>query len=506
MTQYANSLVRQKWGELYLQWSPLGTYLASLHRVGVALWSGPKLDGPIGVNILRFTHPGARLVQFSPCEKYLVTWSEEPLEDYENSPNPALRETFGPEDKGNQYVVWDIKETRVLRTFPAENPVATGDEPPRMNWPAFKWSPDDLYVARCIIGQAIQVYTLPDMGLLDKKSIKVEGVQDFEWCPMSEKDLEAKQNGKGRENMLVYWQPEVQNQPAKVNLMAIPSRNILRAKNLFNVTDVRHCAGFGRGGTDRHVVQVLLAEPGRLSLRQSRSTCQESQNQKGHVLQSRAFPSAGERLSDRGHRAQRRVRMSGKYESWLNRPSDYVPQFAWEPQGTRFAIVSTNDPNYGQSIPGVVVKYNIDFYQLDPKKGDFAPIRHFEGKMANTLVWSPKGRHIVFATIGSSSKYDIDFLDLDFTIDDNPIKRDAEPGSNVQLMNTAEHYGITDIAWDPSGRYLSTYASAWRQSVSHIWRLCPVEADDRCSPNLATKFSTLKAPSSSPTSRIDSSS
>ena len=232
------AIKNSKWGELYLQWSPLGTYLASLHRVGVALWSGPKLDGPVGVQMLRFTHPGVRLVQFSPCENYLVTWSEEKLENYENHPNPALRETFGPEDEGNQYIVWDIKSTRVLRTFPADNSTQGPDEPPRLQWPAFKWSPDDAYVARCLYGQAIQVYELPSMGLLDKKTIKVEGVQDFEWCPMSEKDWEARKAGKGRECMFAFWQPEQANQPAKVNLMGIPSRNTLRSKNLFNVTDV----------------------------------------------------------------------------------------------------------------------------------------------------------------------------------------------------------------------------------------------------------------------------
>jgi translation initiation factor 3 subunit B len=84
-------------------------------------------------------------------------------------------------------------------------------------------------------------------------------------------------------------------------------------------------------------------------------------------------------------------------------------------------------------------------------------------------MWSPKGRHIVLATLASPTKFDIEFWDLDFTTDDNPNKKEAEPGANVQMLGTGEHYGVTDIAWDPSGRYLATHASAWRQSVS-----CPV--------------------------------
>lgn len=144
---------------------------------------------------------------------------------------------------------------------------------------------------------------------------------------------------------------------------------------------------------------------------------------------------------------------------------DYVPSFAWEPFGQRFAIVSVNDPNFGVNAPGVVVKYNISFYQLDPKKGDFAPIKHYNEKIANTLLWSPKGRHIVLATLASSTKFDIEFYDLDFTIDDNPNRKEVEPGANATLLSTGEHYGVTDIAWDPSGRYVASSASSWRSTV-----------------------------------------
>ncbi|KAK1926394.1 eukaryotic translation initiation factor eIF2A-domain-containing protein [Papiliotrema laurentii] len=411
-----------KWGDFYLQWSPLGTYLASLHRVGVALWSGPKLDGPVGVNVLRFTHPGVRFIQFSPCENYLVTWSDEPL---------PLREPFGPEDEGNQFVVWDVKSTRVLRTFPHEQPAQRGDEPPRFQWPLFKWSPDDAYVAKVVPGSAIQVYELPSMGLLDKKSIKIEGVQDFEWCPMSEKDWEARKKGKGREVMFVYWQPEAQNQPARVNLMAIPSRNIVRSKNLFNVTD---CKFYFQNQGDFLCVKVDR------HARKAKSKKATFCNLELFRLREKDFP-----IEVIEHK-------------------DYVPSFAWEPHGNRFSIISTNDPNYGQNIPGVVVKFNVDFYAPDPKKGDFIPIKKLDGKIANTIMWSPKGRHIVLATLASPTKFDIEFWDLDFTTDDNPNKKEAEPGANVQMLGTGEHYGVTDIAWDPSGRYLATHASAWRQS------------------------------------------
>lgn len=60
---------------------------------------------------------------------------------------------------------------------------------------------------------------------------------------MSQKDLIARQEGKGKECVLAFWTPEAQNQPARVNIMAVPSRTILRSKNLFNVSEVRVIIG-----------------------------------------------------------------------------------------------------------------------------------------------------------------------------------------------------------------------------------------------------------------------
>ena len=112
-----------------------------------------------------------------------------------------------------------------------------------MQWPAMKWSADDKFVGRVTPGQQISVYELPSMRLHDKKSIKIEGVVDFEWCPHGDKDREEaekaeKAGKKPKENMLAYWTPEVANQPARVTVINFPGRNILRQKNLFNVTEV----------------------------------------------------------------------------------------------------------------------------------------------------------------------------------------------------------------------------------------------------------------------------
>lgn len=210
--------------------------MATLHRQGVRLWGGSSWKPQ-----QRFAHPLVKLIDFSPCEQYLVTWSNEPIV----VPEGAIQgsQYFSPDDEGNNIAVWDIKSGDLLRTFSTQN---DGDSPSgkkQMQWPALKWSPDDKYVARLTPGKMISVHEVPSMYLEGKKSLKIEGVVDFEWCPLGDKDREdssmaAKTTKKAHENMLVYWTPEVINQPARVTLLSFPSRSILRQKNLFNVTEV----------------------------------------------------------------------------------------------------------------------------------------------------------------------------------------------------------------------------------------------------------------------------
>jgi translation initiation factor 3 subunit B len=162
-----------------------------------------------------------------------------------------------------------------------------------------------------------------------------------------------------------------------------------------------------------------------------------------------------------------------------------VLDFSWEPRGERFAIVSSSDPNVGNPGPGITIKTDISFYQLDRQKGDFKQLSQFHavsllrikvtdapyvetlpGRTSNTVRWSPKGRHVVLATVGSSSKSELEFWDLDFHSEE-PNRKETEWGSGIQQLGVSDHYGVTDAEWDPSGRYIATSASAWRHTVSN---------------------------------------
>ncbi|KDR85099.1 hypothetical protein GALMADRAFT_233724 [Galerina marginata CBS 339.88] len=420
---------------LYVAWSPLGTFVATLHRQGVRLWGGSSWKPQ-----QRFAHPLVKLIDFSPCERYLVTWSNEPIV----VPEGAVQgpQYFSPDDEGNNIAVWDIKSGDLLRTFSYNE----GDVPTtkkQMQWPTLKWSPDDKFVARITPGQMISVHELPSMYLQGKKSLKIEGVVDFEWCPLGDKDKEeagaanGKPAKKARENMLVYWTPEVANQPARVTLLAFPSRAILRQKNLFNVTE---CKLYWQNQGDFLCVKVD----------------RHTKTKKSIFCNLEIF-----RLREKDYPVE------------VVELKDTVMDFSWEPKGERFAIVSSSDTNLGNPGPGVTIKTDVSFYQLDHGKNDFRLLRTLSSRTSNAIRWSPRGRHVVLATVGSSSKSELEFWDLDFNSDDAHRKEgQAEWGSGIQLLGTADHYGVTDVEWDPSGRYLATSASAWTHTLENgfaIW-------------------------------------
>lgn len=54
----------QRWSDMYMVWSPLGTYLATFHMQGVQLWGGKNFE-----RIEKFNQPGVHFIDFSPNEE-----------------------------------------------------------------------------------------------------------------------------------------------------------------------------------------------------------------------------------------------------------------------------------------------------------------------------------------------------------------------------------------------------------------------------------------------------
>ncbi|PUU81354.1 eukaryotic translation initiation factor eIF2A-domain-containing protein [Tuber borchii] len=425
---------RAGWTESFVQWSPQGTFLTSVHGQGVQLWGGPSWK-----RIMRFAHPMVNLVDFSPNEKYLVTWSNKPISIPENPP-PNF--PLGPDEDGKSFIIWDIKTGNLLRSFTSVE--VTGDRDAelfeksrkKVSWPVFKWSSDDKYVARVVPEQSIQIFETPSMLLLGKKAIKIEGVVDFEWSPSIPT---AEKSKKEPEQLLCYWTPEMNNQTARVGLMSIPSKEIIRTRNLVNVSDCKlHWQSEGKYlcvKVDRH-----------------------TKTKKSMYTSLEFF-----RVKEKNIPVE------------IVELKQVVINFAWEPKGDRFVFITVDEAIQGAQV---APKTSVHFYAPEKLKngvGEFCLVKIVEKKNSNAIYWSPKGRFTLIATVHSQQSFDLEFWDLDFEGEkqkQDKASKNKDLAANLMLMGTSEHYGLTDVEWDPTGRYVATSASMWKHAMEngyHLW-------------------------------------
>uniref|UniRef100_A0A8D0MM24 Eukaryotic translation initiation factor 3 subunit B n=1 Tax=Sus scrofa TaxID=9823 RepID=A0A8D0MM24_PIG len=347
---------RARWTETYVRWSPKGTYLATFHQRGIALWGGEKFK-----QIQRFSHQGVQLIDFSPCERYLVTFS--PLMDTQDDPQAII--------------IWDILTGQKKRGFHCESSA---------HWPIFKWSHDGKFFARMTL-DTLSIYETPSMGLLDKKSLKISGIKDFSWSPGG--------------NIIAFWVPEDKDIPARVTLMQLPSRQEIRVRNLFNVVD---CKLHWQKNGDYLCVKVDRTPKGT----------------QGVVTNFEIF------------------RMREKQV-----PVDVVEMketiiaFAWEPNGSKFAVLHGEAP-----------RISVSFYHVKNN-----------GKIELISKWPSReptaDAAVCLSVCLPSMNGALAFVDT----------------SDCTVMNIAEHYMASDVEWDPTGRYVVTSVSWWSHKVDNAYWL-----------------------------------
>lgn len=407
----------------YAKFSPKGTYLFSIHPQGIQSWGGADFQ-----SISKFIHNQVRLIDFSPNEKYMVTLSPLPISLPED-PAQQASFPFGPESEGHKLVIWNLETSEPARTF-ALPPHLEGQKD--MPWPLVKWSYDDKYCARQGPG-ALAIYETSTFQLLDKKLVKVDDIVDFEWAPAGV-DLANSKSG-GKEHVLSYWTPESSDKTARVALMQIPSRNVIRTINLFQVSDCKmHWQDDGKFlcvKVDRHT--------------KSRKTF--FSNLEFFKLTERDIPVEKLELKD------------------------VVINFAWEPNSERFITISRLDN--GENNPSIP-RNTISFYtpEAPAKNKDgstfkYKVVKAVKDKHSNTLIWSPKGRYVLIATISKTSG-EIEFYDTLYEDDKAVNKKSKE---TVKLMKTEKFGGMTNISWDPSGRFVAAWSSSWAHSIENGYRL-----------------------------------
>ncbi|KAJ0973162.1 hypothetical protein J5N97_021121 [Dioscorea zingiberensis] len=339
---------RQYWTEAFVQWSPLGTYLATVHRQGAAVWGGATTFN----RLMRYAHPQVKLIDFSPGEKYLITYSS--------------HEPSNPRDTHRVVLnIFDVRTGKVMRDFKGNaDEFTTGGSGgvSGVSWPVFRWGggKEDKYFAR--IGKnVISVYETETFTLIDKKSLKVENVVDFSWSPT--------------DPILALFVPELGggNQPARVSLVQIPGKEELRQKNLFSVSD---CKMYWQSNGEYLAVKV------------DRYTKTKKSTYTGFEL----------------FRIKERDIPIEVLE--LDNKNDKIVAFAWEPKGHRFAVIHGDNPRPDISFYSMRTAHNT---------GRVSKLATLKSKQANALYWSPAGRFILLAGLkgfnGQLEFYNVDELE-----------------------------------------------------------------------------------------------
>ena len=388
------------WCRKQVMWSPNGRYLATFHNQGLVLWGGKDFQ-----RAGSFAHPMVTHAEFSPCERFLITYAEDLNDDDES------REAL---------IVWNIQTQTAVKAFSDPRRDA---RPGATEWPYMRWSPDGAYFARCI-ENGISVFSTSTMKLVDGKPVAVRGIASFEWSPS--------------DNYVAYWCPEDGDVPARVAIFDPINKKEIRSKNLVNVSAVKL---FWQNKGDFLCAQVT----------------RHTKTKKTTFTNFEVF----------------RVRDSGCPNETLSM-TETISCFAFEPNGYRFAIVHSEQPDGG--IKG---KMPVSLYTLGAIKNGakLELLQTLDSRACQEVFWSPTGGILLLGSLDYSAHASVlppgstppfagsgafEFYDVD----------------QKQSLAHFDHYMCNDVKWDPSGRFVATIVNqpmfgevAMRYTVENGYRL-----------------------------------
>lgn len=376
-----------QWSTSYIRWSPRGTYLVTMHPQGAKLWSGKGFKEG-----LRLQHVAVNEILWSPDERFLGTWNGRPFNQLDHdkvNPREAL-------------ILWDVRTGTRIRSFPQRR-VQIGELD-------FAFSADSRFLARIEVDtetnnlELIRVYEAPTFHLLENRSIKAVGARDLMWSPKRVPLLGSP--------LLAYWTPERDNSPTTVYVMKLPSKEYVRIRPLQQVGSVElqwHPQG-----------DFLAVISEKLSKSQARKKNAGDKVGLG-IPQSKGISA--------GYIAEFFRTSTKEVPIEVLDVKERISNFAWEPHGSRFAMMLGDGPN----------KFTVAVYQLPDGKG--APVHLFslEDREVNTLHWSPKGEFLILAGL-TSNQGRLEFFDV----------------STRRTMNVVSHDVANGLIWDPSGRMVAT--------------------------------------------------
>ncbi|KAJ9439572.1 Eukaryotic translation initiation factor 3 subunit B [Diplonema papillatum] len=297
---------------------------------------------------------------------------------------------------GSELIVWDVQLGKKIRRVQVPF-TGPGTECP------FKWSHDEQFLAK-LSEDNILLYDLekgmklcqPDPDRVT--TLYMPGIKCLEWSPT--------------DNYFCYWVPESGNTPARVTIVEVETNekkdgtksysfNTIAQRNLYRVQNIRmtwHPQG-----------DFLACKVERIKKSQAGNTT----------------ISAYELF---------RIRHKDRAVETIELPEQVIA-FDFEPRGHRFALI------HGPSD----VKLSVSFYTMGGvHTGQVKLLGTFQKKEVNHMYWSPKGKYVLLA--GMKQPFNGKTLEF-WNVDD------------LDLINTCEHFMCSNVAWDASGRFVTTFAS-----------------------------------------------
>jgi len=346
------------WCDWRVEWSPLGSYLATFHKPGIALWAGPDFQKKV-----RFAAEAVKFIQFSPTEDFALTW---------NGTHPSEN---------------DEAAVKIFRTLTGEHmksyrtpTVAPGGT----EFPHFLWSHDGRFYAECnettILVRDTETFELIRDEEGKKRTLKYDGLHTFQWSP--------------KDNIISAWILEKGNNPARLVLVEIPSRRELASRSRTQVEASMHWQSEG---------DYLCL----LNTKLSKTKKKGATNLEMFRIRDKNIPVD------------------------IVEIKDTVTGFYWETKGSRFAVLTTDE---GGLNPRLLL------YQLGKEKCEQISSTNLPSNSFNNFYWGPDGQYFVCCAIGHG---DLLFGGL-------------TPDNKLEISHKDEHFMLTDVSWDPSGRYVLT--------------------------------------------------
>lgn len=347
------------WCDWRVQFSPYGSYVATFHQQGVALWAGPEFQKKV-----RFSHEGVKYLEFSPNEDYVLTWN-------------GAHSTENDEKAVRIFRVLTGECVRQCRT-PAVAPLGT-------EFPHFLWSHDGKYFAECtesaILVRDTETFELIKDEEGKKKTLKFESLHTFQWSPKA--------------NVLAVWTLEKDNNPARLVLVEIPSRKELASRSRTQVEASMHWQSEGeylcllntklsktkkKGSTNMEIFRMREKDIP-VDIVEVKDTV------RGFYWETKGKRFAVLTADDAGHHPKLLIYLLGDKKCdnivTFEMPSNSFNNFYWAPEGQYFvcAAIGHGDLLFG----GLSADNKLELLHKD---------EHF---MLTDVQWDPSSRYVITA-------------------------------------------------------------------------------------------------------------